>query len=809
MTKTARNLRSALMASAALVLVAGAAPAAAQGQPAPGPDAAPTGQPIQTDQPAPQEDRSATDVDQAAIIITAQKREEKILDIPQSVTVVTGDTLERQGANTFEEYLNEIPGLSLEQSEPGVGRLVLRGVNTGGVSSTVSVYIDETPFGSSSGQVNGAILAGDFDTFDIARIEVLRGPQGTLYGASSLGGVLKFVTNTPQLGEFSGRVRTGLEAVNHGGIGYNVNGVVNVPLGASAAFRGSGFYRKNAGWVDGTGANANFLGFPAVGGKDINDSKVWGGRGSLLFKPSEPLTIRLTAIAQQIKSGASSNVDVRQGSYKPIDGKYRQTLFFREPNKLEYRLYNAAVGYDFGFANLLSSTSFGKNNQTFRGDLTQPFGNLVNFLFGPLNPGPPFPSPQLTTDPIGLYQDQQTNVSKFTQEVRLASPSNDRFEWMVGGYYTREKGKIDQFIPGINLTTGQAFNDPILGVLGVALLKSKYKELAGFTNATLHVTDRFDISAGARMSEIRQNTVQSSGGVLAGGGAPPAFGKSKESVFTYSLSPRFELNDHTAIYARVANSYRPGGPNIIPPTAGPDVPRAYDADTIVSYEVGLKTDIGRRLSLDVAAYHLNWKDIQLFTVIDNFGLNANGGKAVSNGVEGTLTLRPVRGLRLSANGAYIDAHLTADTPGFVGGLKGDRLPYTPRISASLNGDYEWNLSGNTTAYVGSSVRMVGKQRDNFIAGQVVGVDPVTGDFIFAFTPQRRVPSYATVDLRAGVQFGRYSVDAFARNLTNSRGVNSLTFVTDQLTGASGLPNDAIRAALLQPRTIGITLGANF
>ncbi|MEO6199189.1 MAG: TonB-dependent receptor [Sphingomicrobium sp.] len=805
MSKFTREFRMVLLGSASIMLIAGAAPAAAQE-----PAAAPGDAPIQADQPAPQEDRSATDVDQAEIVITAQKRQEKILDIPQSVTVVSGDTLERQQATTFSQYLNEIPGLSLNQSEPGVGRLVLRGVNTGGVSSTVSVYIDETPFGSSSGQVNGAILAGDFDTFDVARIEVLRGPQGTLYGASSLGGVLKFVTNTPKLGDFSGRVRAGIDSVDHGGIGYNVNGVVNVPLGSTVAFRGSGFYRRNAGWIDGTGNGANFLGIPAVGGKDINESDVYGGRGSLLFKPSEPLTIRVTAIAQQIKSDASSFVDARQGSYKPIDGKYRQTTFFREPNKLEYRLYNGEIGYDFGFANLLSSTSFGKNNQSFRDDLTAPFGLLVNFLFGPLNPNVPgFPFPQLTTDPIGLYQDQETNLRKFTQEVRLASPSNDRFEWMVGGYYTNERGKIDQSIPGINLTTGQQFNDPILGSLATALLTSRYRELAGFTNGTFHFTDRFDITAGARLSDIRQRTVQSSTGVLANGGSPPTQGKSKESVFTYSLSPRFEINDHSAVYARIAKGYRPGGPNILPPTAGPDVPRAYDADTIVSYEIGFKTDVGRRLSLDLAAYHLDWKDIQLFTVIDNFGLNANGGKAVSNGIEGTLTLRPSRGLRLSANGAYIDAHLTQDTPPFVGGFKGNRLPYTPKISVSLNGDYEWKLGGSTTAYVGGSLRLVGKQRDNFIAGEITGIDPVTGDFTFAFTPQRRIPSYATLDLRAGVQFGRYSIDAFARNVNNSRGVQSLNLVTDQLTGGNALPNDAIRAALLRPRTIGITLGAEF
>ena len=169
---------------------------------------------VQEQQAPPQEDQSATDRDNAEIIITAQKREEKILDIPQSVTVVSGDTLERQHATTFEQYLNQIPGLSITEAEPGSTRLTLRGVNTEGVSSTVAVYVDEMPFGSSSALVNGAILTGDIDPFDIARIEVLRGPQGTLYGANSLGGIFKYVTNTPQLGQLSGRARAGIEFVD-------------------------------------------------------------------------------------------------------------------------------------------------------------------------------------------------------------------------------------------------------------------------------------------------------------------------------------------------------------------------------------------------------------------------------------------------------------------------------------------------------------------------------------------------------------------------------------------------------------------
>lgn len=801
--KIMTKFQTSLLATCALIAFTAANPAFAQ---------------VQDPPPPPQEDQSATDVDEAEIVITAQKRRERILDIPQSVSVVSGDTLERQQSTGFLDYIAQVPGLSIEQSEPGVGRLLLRGVNTGGVASTVAVYIDETPFGSSSGLVNGAILAADFDPFDIARVEVLRGPQGTLYGASSLGGVLKFVTNAPELGRLSARGRAGLEFTKGGDMGYNFNAVLNVPLGDTAAIRGTGFFRKRGGWVDAGGPGlilaspfGPILPVASQDREDINDSKVWGGRGSVLFEPTEQLAIRLTAHAQNIKADGSSDVEVDPDDYDPIDGLQR-TLVFDEPNKLKYRYFNGLVEYDFGFASLLSSTSFARQNQTFRDDYTAPFGSFLNVFFGPLNPNfpPEFFPPKITDTPMSMVNDQKTNLKKFTQEVRLASPTGDHFEWMVGAYYTKERGLIDQTFTGVALATGQPLPIPFIRDMALAEVTSRYREIAGFANVTWHVTDRFDITAGGRLSENKQSATQVTSGnpfLVGAGGALPTI-RSKEDVFTYSVSPRFEITDTTAVYARVAKGYRPGGPNILPPNAGPNVPRTYDADTITSYEVGLKSDISRALYFDLSVYHLNWKDIQLFTVIDNFGLNANGGKAESTGFEGSIHYRPIRGLDLSANAAIIDAELTADTPPFVGGFKGDRLPWTPRTTLTLNADYEWALTSTINAYAGATFAHVGKQRDNFQAGEIVGVEP-DGDFIFVFTPQRKVPSYNTVNLRAGAEFGRFTLEAYARNIFNTRGLTSITEIEDALTGGNPLANGAIRASFIQPRTIGFTLGAEF
>ena len=236
--------------------------------------------------------------------MTAQKRAQVLIDVPQSITVVSGATLESNQATNFQDYLKLVPGLQLTQSNPGEGRLVLRGLNTQGVASTVAVYVDETPFGSSTGLVNGAVLAGDFDTFDVNRIEVLRGPQGTLYGANSLGGLLKFVTNEPNTGVH--RARSGRHRRHQGRrLRTRAQAVINVPLSDTIAFRASGSYRYDGGFIDSVGLRHSVLGASVATSdiaKNINDAKSYGGRASLLFKPSDVFSLRLSAALQNIRT---------------------------------------------------------------------------------------------------------------------------------------------------------------------------------------------------------------------------------------------------------------------------------------------------------------------------------------------------------------------------------------------------------------------------------------------------------------------------------------------------------------------------
>lgn len=716
-------------------------------------------------------DEAPTDVE--AVVVTAQKREQALVEVPQSISVVSGSTLERQQAVTFSDYVKLVPGLQVVQSTPGNARLIIRGINTGGIASTVGVYMDETPFGSSSGLVNGAVLAGDFDTFDVARVEVLRGPQGTFYGASSLGGVLKFVTNEPEFDRHVVRARANVETVKGGGESYGAAGVVNIPLGETLAFRATGTYRESAGFIDSIGTGGSDI------AKDIDDSRSYGGRASLLFRPSDRLSLRLTALAQNIEADSASTVEADPTTLEPLYGRLSLSQFVPTFSDLRYRVYNATGEADLGFATLTSSTSYSTQKQKLRDDYTFNLSGLIEAVFGV---------------PNEFLLNQNTNNEKFTQEVRLSSKEGGRLEWLAGLYYNNEDGLIRQRLVAVQPGTLTEIGG--LPVLGTTLLPSKYEEIAGFANVTLHLTDRFDLDLGGRYSRNEQSAEQTSDGALAGG--PQSFSQdSSEEVFTYSIAPRFELTETASVYARVAKGFRPGGPNVVPPSAPPEVPRSYDSDSALSYEVGFKAETAdRRGSIDVALFHIDWKDIQLLAAVNGFGVNINGGKAKSEGVEFNAAYQPKDGLFLSLNGAYTNAKLNDDAGPLVGGMAGDRLPFTPKLTLGFNADYRWQVSDTMEAFVGGSVRHVSSQSAAFDA-----------DFRTANGRQREAEDYQVVDLRAGVDLGRFVIEAYAKNLGDSYGVVSTSAVTAN--GFDIYPNGAIAAGVIRPRSIGVAVTAEF
>jgi len=714
-----------------------------------------------------QEDKEVSNLDE--VVVTAQKFSQSVIDVPLSISVLGGDDLERTQSSSFQDYVKLVPGLQLTQDSQGFGRLTLRGINTGGVASTIGVYVDETPFGSSSGLVNGAVITGDFDTFDVSRIEVLRGPQGTLYGASSLGGVLKYVMNEPDFDSFAGRAQGSFDTVDHGGMSYSGAAVVNVPVSDSVAIRASGFYRKSGGFVDSIGTAGSDV------TNDINDSAVSGGRAAMLFKPSEAFSLQLTAYLQDIESKGSNAVDSDSLTGESLYGGLTQSRYVPEDSDVAYRVYSATLDWDLGFGSLTSATSYGTLDQDFRVNFTTLLSPTIEAIFGVENDS---------------YNQQVTRVERFTQELRLASNQNEKVDWLVGLYYNDESGVIDQDVHVVEPDTLTDIELPFL--IGVATIDSSYKEIAAFANVTIKFTPTFDLTLGGRYSNNEQDVTQESDGLLFGLAHTVTPGDSSEDVFTYSLAPKWKLNDRMAVYARVAKGFRPGGPNVLAPDAPEGTPTSYGSDSTINYELGFKGENeSRTVAWDMAVFHIDWDDIQLLARVNGIGINTNASGADSDGVEATFMYRPVDALKLSLTAAATDAELTEDTDlDYVGGRKGDQLPYTPKVSYTASADYDWTLSGDKSAYFGASYTHM----DDVPAAFDPGFLAETGS-------QRYLPSYDMLDVRAGWDLGDLSIELYGRNLTNDEGKTS---------DASGnTPNGAISTGVIRPRTFGVTVTVEF
>lgn len=734
------------------------------------------------------------------IIVTAQRREQTLFEVPQAISVVTAETLERQQSTSFLDYAAQVPGFTVTQANAGESRLILRGVNTGSVGSTVAVYVDDVPFGSSGSLANGGILAGDFDTFDLERVEVLRGPQGTLYGANALGGVLKYVTAKPKLGEVEAAGRVGIENTRGAGSAPLATGMINLPLGDTLAFRASGYYRERPGFIDAVGRN--------VAG--VDDSRSFGGRASLLFQPSDDFSIRLFALAQNIEVDSPSTFAISPRTLRPVNPVTglptdQQQRYERraELNTVDYRMYSGNIDWNLGSATLSSVTSYAVQNQQQVSDLsTNAARGLADAIYAGTAPGT-----------VGLAFRNDVELEKFTQEVRLASAPSDRFEWQIGGYYTTEETRLNQEFLPFTFASGALI--PPAGTFGpftfdrfvVAEITADYEEIAAFGSATFHLTDRFEITAGGRYSHNEQSSTQA---VIQLGNGTPQAGNSSEGVFTWSIAPRFEFSDTVSLYARAAKGYRPGGPNFVPPGAGAGFPTQFDSDTIVSYEAGVRAQTAdRSFSIDAAAFYLDWDNVLIASTVTvdgtPVGVNSNGQRARSQGFEVTATLRPTAGFTISANGAYTEAELRDDTVpasgglNLTGGLSGDQLPYTPEWTGNLSADYEWSIGESAVAYVGGSVSLMGDQKGGFNAA-----------YRAAFGGQVPIDGYATADLRAGVDVGKFSLSFYARNLFDTFGLVSaegFPFAVPAAIGGSGV--QVMNGAIIRPRTLGATIGFQF
>jgi len=700
------------------------------------------------------------------IVVTAQKRSERLQDVPVPVTVISGESLIANNQVRLQDFYTRIPGLAVTPDDlVGQAMVTIRGVSTGPYTNpTVGIVVDDIPYGASTGIAGGSAIP-DIDPSDLAQIEVLRGPQGTLYGASSIGGLLKYVTVDPSTDAVSGRLEAGTSSVYNGAeLGYNMRGAVNIPLSDTAAVRASAFVRQDAGYIDDPVHHVN----------GTNWIEAYGGRVSALWRPSDVLSLKVSATLQDTMKHGSSEVDAETGlsglqqNDAPGTGKY----------DLKVQVYNATLKAKLGVLDFTSISGYGVNRNYSSFDLTPAFSVYTEPQFGV----------------TGTPSNQLNKTSKFTQEFRLSSPVGEPLEWLLGAFYTHENSPNIQDVLAEDFTSGA-----IVGSWLHQLIPSTFEEYAAFTDITYHFTNQFDVQVGGRESENRQANSQSAEGpyetVLLGlpsetFSSPEV--KTRDNSFTYLVTPRFKFTPDLMVYARLASGYRPGGPNYN--AVAFNLPPSFKPDKTQNYELGVKGDTFDHVhSFDASLYRIDWKDIQV-TVINpaNYSsYTANGSRAKSQGVELSLEAKPIPGLDLASWIAWNDAKLTEPfplgPPGSVAGAAGDRLPYSSRYSGNFSIEDSFSLGGPSQPFVGATVAYVGNRE---------GVFNVTPP---ANPPREEFPSYVQIDLRAGVRRDSWLVNGYLTNLADKRGL---------LTGGIGTLNPNAYY-YIQPRTVGVAVSKTF
>jgi iron complex outermembrane receptor protein len=693
------------------------------------------------------------------IIVTAEKRSEDIQNVPISIGVVDEAQIENMHATQLSDIAPYIPGFTvIDGGSPGQAMLGIRGISPLSAGSTVATYIDETPLGTSSNYGAGSTDVLDLLPYDFQSVEVLRGPQGTLYGASALGGVLRYVSKPPDLDTASWRA--GADIFTQEGasdLGYGERLEFSTPIVPGQLALSASIARQNSpGYTDNV----------RLGEKDQDDFWQQAAHATLLWKANDDFSVKFSAIQSRIDTQSSSATALDPATLKPLYGDLKDDNYVPEPYRKDIDYFNATVNWNVGWADFVSSTNYEDATAHSQLDATLVYG--VAFpLFGL-----PAPGISAVTYDLQLY--------KTTQEFRLVSKPDDHIEWLLGAFYTNEDSKQNQAASALTLDYV-----PIAGLdpLAVVGLPSTYKEYAGFGDFTYKFTPMFDITAGARYAHNKQTFSEITSGALEGLGNTS--GNSSEDVFTYSLSPRLHLSSDSMLYARVASGYQPGGPNL----ALPGVPASVDASTLTNYEVGLKSLLDdHRLSLDISVFDIEWDKIQVSANNGVVAYLANGGTARSRGVEFSSIYMPVPGLRLGFNGAYTDAVLTEDVPS-IGGLDGDRLPSIPKWAASATADYSFPLSGGWNGRVGGGIRYVG---DSMSA---LAHSPTA-------LPQ---DSYTAIDLNGDVSNDHWTFRVFIKNLTDKRVYTNLTALTDAGTGQI----DGVKGVPLQPRTVGVGFDVKF
>lgn len=698
------------------------------------------------------------------IVVTASRREQSVQDVPASVAVLDPQSFAAGGLDSLTEVLKYVPGVNFNSGgAPGQGSITMRGVTNIFSTASVGIYVDDVPYGSVTAFAEGANFALDNLLGNVERVEIIKGPQGTLFGASSMGGSVRYITRDPSVTDVEGRLAADFASTRDGESSQLYKGNLSVPLVEDRlAFGVSGFWQETGGFIEEASRGLD----------DVNDADLRGGTASLLFQATDDLKLEVAYTDHKFEFDAPNGVPFDLATGEPVFGDYTINLPTDTPTEIGFELLSGSAEYGMDWATATLSSSYQEFSEDAILDLTVAFGEFVDDLLGV----------PLGTNTVLL--DSQISTERWVHELRLTSPESETIEWIAGVYFTNEESNNFQ----------GALVDPGPLDLVTQQFPSEYEEMAAFGNVTWYFSPRLDATLGLRLSSNEMSVLFSGTGVLAGPNLPRQ--TVEDDVETYLFNLRYRPTDETSLYARIANGYRPASANLslVDPSTGEILSVPFvESDTLWSYEVGAKGSLlDGALLYDVSLYRLQWQDMQVFRSFMGVNVGGNADSDVTaNGLETALTWQPSEGFDLVATAAYTKSELDENDPS-IGGLEGEQLPGIPEWSWSLNGTYEFPLAG-MDAFVGAGIAYQDERKTSFIGGTADD-----GTVIAPANPNVTVPDYTTVDLRAGVAFDRYRVSLYATNLFDEYGYQSATTTFAQGT-----------AAVLRPRTIGAILSVEF
>jgi outer membrane receptor protein involved in Fe transport len=813
-------------------------------------------QPAQPAQPAPAAAPAEDNGD--VIIVTAQKRSENLQNVPISIQALGTQQLEDLNVANFQDYTRLLPSISYQTFQPGTTNVYIRGVASGGDGNhsgslpSVGVYLDEQPVTTIGGTL-------DVHVYDIARIEVLRGPQGTLYGASSEAGTIRIISNRPDPSHFSGGVDGEINSVHHGGIGGSLEGFVNAPLSDTAAVRLVGWYQHDAGYIDNVAGTRAFL--PQPGGivinnnslveNNYNDVDVIGGRAALGIELSEHWTVTASLLAQDQKTNGFFGFDPSVGDLQVqhFFPEHSHDRFAQAALTVEGRLGSFDITYAGAYLERRINTS---NDYT---DYAEAYDSLYSgagglagyFYFSDNNGNTINPSQHI----IG-----RDHFTKMSHELRIASPAENRLRFVGGLFYQRQFHRIHQDYQVTGLASALSVNG-FPGTLWLTQQDRVDRDYAAFGELSFDVVPTVTLTGGLRAYRF-DNSLIGFFGFGRNPAGPPfnAAGSSRTGVaacytttgaqlrdnpggtllpaavpgspctdlgvfnngqvdpratdgngVTFRVNATWHITPDAMVYATWSSGFRPGGINRRSTVA------PYAKDTLTNYEVGFHTQWGRTFRLNGAIYWQDWSKFQFsFLGQNSFTEIHNGPDARIKGAELELNWRPIPAFNLSASAAYTDAKTRRnlclfDDPTFTCGPvganlisapAGTRLPVTPQFKLSAQARYEFQLAGGTGHVRAGLTHQSSASADL----RTAIVQSGTGNIVNPAALLGRLHSYTTADFAFGIEWSRFTGELFIENAFDERAELTRFVQCGQCYGRPYIVPST-------PMTIGARIGTRF